>query len=231
MAGSNAAPDEDRQLVIDRLRADLAALRQSRRRLVEGEAADRRALERALHDGVQQRLVALAVDVQLLARLLDREPAAATAQLEEMAANIREAMAETSALAAMISPLLLDRRGLASSLRSAAANAGVTVLVDVPAGVDYPPEVGAAVYWTFVTALADAAPRSQATMRMHDADGGVTFEVVVAGRHPAALLDRLRDRIEALDGRLTVDEEDLASRMQGWLPLSASPGRSRPGRG
>ena len=48
----------------------------------------------------------------------------------------------------------------------------------------------------------------------------LTFEVSVAGRHPTARLDRLRDRIEALDGRLTVDEGKLGSRVQGWLPLS-----------
>ncbi len=55
---------------------------------------------------------------------------------------------------------------------------------------------------------------------MGDVDGGVTFEVAVEGRPSAALLERLRDRIEALDGRLTVDQEDGTSRVQGWLPLS-----------
>jgi signal transduction histidine kinase len=219
-AVSNAGPGEQPQDVIDRLQGEIAELRRSRRRLVEAADADRRAIERALHDRVAQNLVALAVDVRRLAGLVEGHPAAAKALLDEMAANLQEALTETTALAQKVYPPLLEGRGFATSLRSAAESAGVTVLVDVPAGADYPPEINAALYWSCVEALSSAPPGSQATVNVRDAEDALAFEVVVAGRHPTARLDRLRDRIEALDGRLKVESEDFGSRLHGWLPLS-----------
>ncbi len=129
MARSNAAEDRDRRLVIDRLRAEVAELQQSRRRLVEAESADRRELERALHDGLQQRLVALAADIQYLARQLDQDPASAKGLVDAMSESLRESLAEATALAEQLYPPLLDGRGLATSLRSAAAVAGVALVV------------------------------------------------------------------------------------------------------
>jgi len=216
---SNAGSGEQLQDVVDGLQAEIAELRRSRKRLVEAADADRRAIERALHDGVQQHLVALAVELRRLAGLVDGQPTAAKALLDEIAANLREALGETATLAQKIYPPLLQGRGLAISLRSAAESADVTVLADVPAGADYLPEISAAVYWSWVDALSSASPGSQATVSMRDADGALTFEIVVAGRHPLARLDLMRDRIDALDGRLTVDEDDIGSRVHGWLPL------------
>jgi len=217
---SNADSGELLQDVVDRLQGEIAELRRSRRRLVEAADADRRTIERAIHDGVQQHLVALAVDLQRVAGLVDSDPAAAKVLLNEMAANLREALTETTELAEKIYPPLLEGRGFATALRSAAERAGVTVLVDVPAVADYPPQIGAAVYWSCVEAQSSASPGSEARVSVLVADGAVVFEVAVDGRHPAARLDRLRDRIEALDGRLSVENEDLGSRIQGWLPLS-----------
>ena len=79
---------------IDQLRGELAELRRSRKRLAEATTADRQAFERAFHDGVQQHLVALAVDLQRLAKLVDGHPADAKALVDEMAANLRDALAE-----------------------------------------------------------------------------------------------------------------------------------------
>jgi signal transduction histidine kinase len=155
-----------------------------------------------------------------VAGLVDGDPAAAKALLNEMAANLRKALTETTELAEEIYPPLLEGRGFATALRSAAERAGVTVLVDVPAIADYPPQISAAVYWSCVEALSFSSRGSEATVSVLVADGAIVFEVWVAGRHPAARLDRLRDRIEALDGRLTVDEGKLRSSVQGWLPLS-----------
>jgi len=219
-AVSNAGSGERLQDVVDQLQAHVAELRRSRRRLVEAASADRRTIEGALHDGVQQHLVALAVDLQRLAGLLDRDPAAARALLDEMATNMRDALDETTALARRVYPPLLEGRGLASALRSAAESAGVTAVVDVPAVARYSPEITAAVYWTCVEALSSASSGSQATVRVVDADDALTFEVAVAGRHPMERLDRLRDRIEALDGRVSIEEDDLGSRVHGWLPVS-----------
>jgi signal transduction histidine kinase len=138
-----------------------------------------------------------------------------------MAANVRQALHETTELAERVYPPLLEGRGLASALRSAAERAGVTAIVDVSAGAGYPPEITAAVYWSCVEALSSASRGSQATVSVLDADGALTFEIAVAGQHPEGRLDRLRDRIEALDGRVSVDDQpDGSSRVHGWLPLS-----------
>jgi signal transduction histidine kinase len=218
---SNAGSGERLRQVVDRLQGEVAELRRSRKRLAEAAHADRRTIERALHDGVQQHLVAIAVDLRRLAGLVDADPAAAKLLLDEMAANVREALAETTELAQRVYPPLLEGRGLASALRSAAESAGVTAVVDVPARADYPPEITVAVYWSCVEALSSALRGSQATVSVLDADGVLTFEVAVAGHHPEGRLDRLRDRIEALDGRVSVDDaHDGGSRIYGWLPLS-----------
>ena len=218
---ANADSGERLRDVVDRLQSEVAELRGSRKRLAEAAHADRRAIERALHDGVLQDLVALAVDLRRLAGLVDGDPAAAKALLNEMAANVREALDEATELAQRVYPPLIGARGLASALRSAAESAGVTALVDVPAGVSYPPEITAAVYWSCIEELSSASRGSQATVSVLDADGALTFEIEVAGQYPEGRLDRLRDRIEALDGRVTVDDQpDGRSRVHGWLPLS-----------
>lgn len=218
---SNAGYGEQTQDDIDRLRGEVADLRRSRERLAEAAHADRRAIERDLHDGVQQHLVALAVDLRRLAGLLDSDPDAARTLLDEMAANVRQALDESTELAQRIYPQLLGARGLASAIRSAAESAGVTVQVDVPAATAYPPQITTAIYWFCVEALSSASRGSEATVSVLDADGGLTFKVEVAGYHPATRLDRLRDRIEALDGRfIAADWQDGNSRIHGWLPLS-----------
>jgi len=218
---SNTGSGEPLQDVVDRLAGEVAELRRSRKRLAGAAHDDRRAFEGALHDGVQQYLVAFAVDLRRLAGLVDGDPAAAKALLDEMTTNVREALDEASELAARVYPPLLEARGFASAMRSAAERAGVTAVVDVRTAASYPPEISAAVYWSCVEALSSASRGSQATVRVLDADGALTFEVAVAGHHPEGRLDSLRDRIEALDGRLSVDDgHDGGSRVHGWLPLS-----------
>ena len=217
---SNAGSGEQLREAVDRLQREVTELHRSRKRLVEAADADRRAIERALHDGVQQHLVALAVDLRRLAGLVDDHPVAAKALLDDLVANLRQAMIETTDLAQKVYPPLFEGRGLASALRSAAESAGVTPLVDVPAGADYPPEIGAAVYWSYVETLASASPGTQAAVSVREADGALTFEVAVAGHHPDERLDRLRDRIEALGGSFSVDVVDLSSRVHGSLPVS-----------
>ncbi len=218
---SNASSGEQLQDVVDRLQGEVAELRRSRKRLAEAAHDDRRAIERALHDGVQQQMVAFAVQLRRLAGLVDGDPAAAKALLDEMATNVREALDEASELAERIYPPLLEARGFASALRSAAEKARVTALVDVKAGAAYSAELTAAVYWSCVEALSSASPGSQATVRVLDADDGLTFEVAIAGHLADGSLQRLRDRIEALNGRVTVEHpKEGGSRVHGWLSLA-----------
>ena len=218
---SNGSSGEQREDVVARVQDEVLELRRSRKRLVEAADDDRRAIERALHDGVQQHLVALAVDLQRLAGLVDSDPTATKALLGEMAANVQEALDETKELAQMVYPQLLEGRGLAGALRSAAERAGVTLLVDVQAGIGYPPQVTAVVYRSCVDALSSASRGSQATINVLDEDGVLSFEVAVDRPYPEQRLDRLRDRIEALDGRVIVEDlPEGGSRVHGWLPLS-----------
>ena len=218
---SNAGSSEELYEAIARLEAEVAALRASRRRLAEASHSERGAIERALHDGVQQHLVALAVDLQRLADLIDRDGSAARALLAEMRANIREAIDEANRLSARTSPPIGDGRGLVAALRSAATDAGVAALIEVPAAVSWPAEISAALYWTWLDAIAAGSSGSEARMRVNAAADGLTFAVTVVGRYDEARAARLRDRIEALDGHLTVDERHDGSVLQGWLPLPA----------
>jgi signal transduction histidine kinase len=211
----------ERDETVERLQREVAVLRASRRRVLLAGDADRRALERSLHAGVQQHLVALAIDLQRLTRLVGTDPGAAKPLLDELTTAVRQTLDEAAKLAQQISPPLLEARGLASALRSAAAIAGISAHVEVPAGPDWPPEIAAAVYWCGVEALSGAPAGTHATVTLLDADGAVSFEVAVAGDYPEERLDRLRDRVEALGGRLTSDAAGAGgTRIYGSLPVA-----------
>ena len=209
---------------LDRLRLEVGELRASRKRLVVAADADRRKIERELHDGPQQELVAVAVKLQLVSRLVQDDPTAATALLDEMRREVREALDGTRALANRIYPPLLEAGGLGVALRSAAASAGVSTRVDVAAGA-YAPEVAGAVYFCCVEALERIGP-GEPTVTVREDEGSLMFEVVEqgAGSEVATAnwdLARLRDRVEALGGRLTlVTESGHGTRVSGSLPLS-----------
>ena len=94
-------------------------------------------------------------------------------------------------------------------------------MVDAPAGAPYPPEITTTIYWTCVETLSFASPGSEATVRVIDTDGLLTFDVGIDGRPPEASLTRLRDRVEAFDGRLAVDDRSGGgSLVHGSVPWS-----------
>lgn len=208
-------------MTLDRLRLELAELRASRKRLVLAADADRRRIERDLHEGVQQHLVALAVNLQLAGQSLDADPAAAKALLAEMGRDVQQALDETAQLAQRIYPPLLEADGLAAALRSAAVSAGIRASFKVVAGANYPPEIARAVYWCCLEVLELAAAGARATVTVRDDEGALAFEVVQDGARSDSGLDRLRDRVEALGGRLTIrSEPGRGIRVSGSLPLS-----------
>ena len=137
----------------DALRREIAELRASRERLAMANDAERRSLERALHDGVQQLLVGLAANLELVARSIDADPAAAKQLLAETGRDAQQALEETRRLAHMIYPPLLEAGGLGVALRSAAASADVPVRIDVAPGAAYPPEIAGAVYFCCLVLL------------------------------------------------------------------------------
>ena len=112
------------------LRARLEALRASRARLVEAGDAERRRLGRDLHDGAQQRLVALMIELQLAREHFDADPEGARQLVDSAFANAQEAVNELRDLAAGIHPAVLSQRGLDAALESLASRAPVPVELD-----------------------------------------------------------------------------------------------------
>ena len=203
-------------------------MRTSRKRLVLAADADRCRIERELHDGPQQHLVALAVNLQLARGLVDADPAAARVLLDEMGRDVREALDETRKLAHRIYPPLLEAGGLGAALRIAAASAGVRTYVQVQAATAWPPEVAGTVYFCCVEALERLGAGSRSTITVHEEKGALVFEIVEdgAGNGSGAPtvsgdLGWLRDRVEALGGQLAIaPDPGRGTRVLGSLPMS-----------
>lgn len=209
------------QQELDRLRIEIEKLRGARERLVLAADADRRTIERDLHDGVHQHLVALAVNLQLAGQAADSDPAAAKTLLEEMGRDVQQALDETALLAQRIYPTTLEADALAALLRLAAVNAGVPASVDVAVGSNYAPEVGMTVYLCWLDTLARGSGKTRVTIRVRQGEDALAFEVIGNAAHSDADLDRVRDRVEALGGRLTIRSgPDRGIRVSGSLPLS-----------
>jgi signal transduction histidine kinase len=164
---------------------------------------DRRSIERALHDGVQQQLVGLAADLELAAAVMDTDPASAKKLLSDVRRDTRQLLEETRALAHRIYPPLLEAGGLIAALRTAATIANVPVQIDVAADAAYPPEIAGAVYFSCVDVLERAGRRSRVAIAVRDEEGAVAFEVVAEGEVDLRRLP-LRDRVEALGGHVTI---------------------------
>lgn len=178
-------------------------LRASRARLLAAADAERREIERALHDGVQQELVALGVNLQLARTLRESEPPDADALLEEMRGDVRRALDGLRALANRIYPSLLPSRGLAEALRAAAGAAGVSIRIDPPEPRRHAAETEAALYFCGRDALELAGPGG--SIRIGDQDGVFSVEVVARDASQEARVTHLRDRVDALGGTLTCE--------------------------
>jgi signal transduction histidine kinase len=203
---------------LDDLRREVEELRASRERLVLAADAERGEIERKLHDGLQQQLVALSVGVQRASGLVEHDPAAA-ALLAEMADQVREALDEAARLAERIHVPLLERGRLAAALRSAAVSAGVPASVEVTAGSSYPPEVARTVLLCWIAVLRGGETEIQPTVSVIEKEGMLAFEIV-----SAAELAEMRDRVEALGGRLDIEPRpEGGARVSGLLPLSRRP--------
>ena len=195
-------------------------LRASLRRLVLSTDADRRTIERDLHDGVQQHLVALAVQVQLAAQAADSDPATARALLEELARGVQHAVDEAALLAQRIYPATLEAGGLAVLLRSAASNAGGDASVDVAAGSDVPAEVAVTVYLCWLDALGRAGGERRATIKVRESEDALDFDVLADGAHSGGSPGWLQDRVEALGGCVAITRRTGGGvSVSGSLPL------------
>jgi signal transduction histidine kinase len=205
---------------LDRLRVEIEGLRAARKRLVLAADADRRTIERDLHDGVHQHLVALATKLQLAEQAAGSDPAAAKTLLEEMRRDVQHALDETALLVQRIYPAMLEVGGLAALLRSAAVNAGVPASIDVAADSNHSPEVGMTVYLCWLAVLARESGEGRVTIRVHESDDALAFEVTGKTARSDLDLERVRDRVEALGGRLTIGSRpDRSISISGSLPV------------
>ena len=195
------------------LLARLEELRASRQRLVSAQDAERRRLERDLHDGAQQHLVALKVKLALAARQAGETPLQATlAALQQDSEEAIEALRE---LARGIYPPLLAEQGLAAALEAQARKAPLPVTIEAETLARYPQELEAAVYFCCLEALQNVAKyanASQASVRLAEAEGELRFSVSDdgVGFDPATVkrgsgLQNMADRLEALGGKLEVE--------------------------
>jgi signal transduction histidine kinase len=203
--------------------SELEDLQASRKRLVLAAAADRARFERELHDGPQQRLVALAVELQQARRLIEERPAAAGALIDEIAGEVAAALDELRALAHRIHPPLLEAGGLRAALRTTAAMVGVPTHVQIPEGVTLRSELAGAVYFSCADALEHLCESAKIAITVRQEEGAVVFELVAEGSDAAtadADLTAMRDRLEALGGRLTVESEPGHTGITGRLPSS-----------
>jgi signal transduction histidine kinase len=212
---------EELRQTVDRLRAEVDELRASGMRLVRHADADRRAIERDLHHGLQQYLVGAATGLALARGVVDADPGSLGPRLEEIARDVRRALDEAGRLAHRIYPPLLETGGLAAALRAAAATLGVTVRIRAPEKGAYPPEVAGAVYFCWLDLLERTPTAAEAAITLRDEGGLLAFEIETkGGAVRAAVPDVLQDRVEALGGTLTIHSgSDDGTRLSGSLPL------------
>ncbi len=200
------------------MRHQIEELRASRKRLALAADAERRGIERALHEGVQQDLVGLAANLEVAAGSVDSDPAAAKALLDELQRETRRALTEMQELANRIFPPLLEAGGLVAELRAAASRAGVPARIDVDVAASPPPEIAGAVYFCALDAFERAPAGTPVMVSVRGEEGALAFEIDVDG----ALGSERRapyDRVEALGGRVTITSEGDRTTVAGSLPL------------
>jgi signal transduction histidine kinase len=191
-------------------------LRASRARIVAAGDAERRKLERNLHDGAQQRLVAVSISLRLAGSKVEKAPDEARERLLGAADELSAAIAELRELARGIHPAILTERGLGPAVVALAERSPVPVEVRNELDGSLPPPVEAAAYYVVSEALANVVKHAQAsTAEVRVKQQGVValVEVVDDGVGGACSsagsgLRGLTDRVEALDGRLGVESED-----------------------
>jgi signal transduction histidine kinase len=189
-------------------------LRASRQRLVAAQDEERRKIERNLHDGVQQQLVALSVQLGLLGRTADRDPAKVPAMAERLQDRATEALQDLRDLARGIYPPLLADQGLAAALEAQARKAAVPTTVRGDGIGRYDRAVESAVYFCALEALNNVAKYARATtatIELAQGDGHLRFAVRDdgAGFDTAAIaygtgLQGMTDRLDAIGGAITV---------------------------
>ena len=214
VAGGFALMAIENQRLETQLRSSLRELRESRERIMSAADVERRRIERDLHDGAQQRLVSLRIQLELAGDLVEAHPERAGRRLRELGRDVDDAVDEVRSLARGLVPPILVERGLVDALRDAAHGGHLRVTVHARGLGRYPPETESAVYFACLEALQNAAKHAEgarsASVSLWE-DEELRFEVRDDGaglpegpRQGGAGLTNMRDRVGAVGGRLTI---------------------------
>ncbi|HET7235020.1 MAG TPA: sensor histidine kinase [Actinomycetota bacterium] len=215
-------------------------LRASRRRLVAAQDQERRRVERNIHDGAQQQLVALAVKLRLADQMVDRDATKARELLAQLQSDTHDALETLRDLARGIYPPLLADKGLSAALDAQARKSSIPVVVE-PDGVSrYAEEIEATVYFCVLEALQNISKYAEAdtvTIALEERgerlafevrDDGIGFDPETAPRGTG--LQGMADRLDAIGGELRIrSARGQGTTVAGTVPLTASAGRSTSG--
>jgi len=228
----NVRLDSALQASLDEVRRQADALQASRGRIVAAANAERRRIERNLHDGAQQHLVALAVKVRLARQLAEKDPVKSDQLLQELGGDLEDALQELRDLAHGIYPPLLADKGLPEALASAARRSTLPVQVRAEEIARYSQELEAAIYFCCLEALQNAGKyageEAQVTIRIWEEAGGLLFEVADDGAGfdvkkmgVGAGFTNMNDRLGAIGGTLRVESAPgRGTKILGTIPLA-----------
>ena len=230
LALHNSQLDTALQTTLDEVRKQADELRQSRARIVASGDAERRRIERNLHDGAQQHLVALAVNLRLARDIITDDSDAGLEMLDQLADEVQETIQEVRQLAHGIYPPLLVDSGLVEALRAAANRNPLPVDISADGIGRYPSDTEAAVYFCCLEALQNAAkhaPDAHVDLRIWEEAGGLLFTVSDDG--PGFDPERaqkghgyvnMADRLGAIGGTVRWESEiGKGSVVRGSVPL------------
>jgi len=231
LAFHNSRLDSALQTTLNALRKQADELRESRARIVASGDAERRRVERDLHDGAQQHLVALAINLRLARDIVAEDPDGAGEMLGQLADDVQLTIKELRELAHGIYPPLLADNGLGDALRAAASRSPLKVLVTMDDVGRYPAEVEAAIYFSCLEALQNAAkhaPDATVELRLWSESGGLLFSVTDDGPgfDPAVArrghgFVNMADRLGAIGGTVRWDSRPgHGAAISGSVPLA-----------
>jgi signal transduction histidine kinase len=218
------------------LRSSLRELKESRARVMAGADKERQRIERDLHDGAQQSLVALRIRLELAGELLRETPAGAEELLGKLSVEVDDALDQMRSLARGVYPSMLSDRGLGEALRSAALRSPVRIVVDADGVGRHDPMIETAVYFCCLEAIQNAmkhargvatisvslAVNEDLSFDVHDDGAGFVLDEVTS----SAGLVNMSDRLAAVGGVLVIrTAPGMGTTVSGPVPLKTNGSR------
>jgi signal transduction histidine kinase len=206
-------------------------LHRSRARIAASAERERRRIERDLHDGAQQRLVALRIELELAEELVREDPSKAIGRLRELEREVDEALEELRSLAHGVYPPLLADRGLTEAVRTIGARSALRVDVDAHAVGRYSPEVESAVYFCLLEALQNvlkhAATARRVEIRLAGQAERLRFSLRDDGAggeiRAGAGITNMRDRLAAVGGEVEIaSAPGVGTTVRGYVPVTGA---------